>query len=83
MNDLLNYIDNMPGPTFLVFYGVVIFATLGGCWLWRSLSDPTRGLALPPIPKDPDPYASLTCADVKMKSFDWRSFACGSKGTWN
>jgi len=57
MNDLLNVIDNMPGPQFLVLYAVVMAATLSALWWWRRYWEPPMDSGLPPIPKDPDPYA--------------------------
>ncbi|WP_197532900.1 TIGR04222 domain-containing membrane protein [Symmachiella macrocystis] len=46
----------MPGPQFLVIYGVVVTSTLVGCW-WRVHNrDSTRDLPLPKIPENPGPY---------------------------
>ena len=52
--DLLQAIDDMPGPAFLVLYGVVILATLAVCRFW-ACRDATRNLLTPPVPKDFDP----------------------------
>lgn len=55
--NLLQVIEDMPGPTFLVLYAVVISATLSALWWWRRYWQPPTDSGLPPIPKDPDPYA--------------------------
>jgi uncharacterized protein (TIGR04222 family) len=57
MNNLLDFIDSMPGPMFLLLYGTVILTTFVGCMLWRSFWEPRSDADLPPIPKAPDPYA--------------------------
>jgi len=51
---LLQVIDDMPGPAFLVLYGVVIVVTLISCKFWAG-RDATRNLFTPPVPKDFDP----------------------------
>jgi len=49
-------ITNMPGPHFLVLYGIVIAVTLLGCWLWVRTRDASQSLPLPKIPTKPDPF---------------------------
>jgi hypothetical protein len=50
-----NPLANLPGPAFLVLYGVVIAATLLWCW-WRArAADPTTAQSPPPLPAPPDP----------------------------
>src|SRR5262249_28454252 len=51
-----NFIANMIGPDFLLFYACVIAITLGIC-RWRvDWQDPTAGQTPPRLPTDPDPY---------------------------
>jgi uncharacterized protein (TIGR04222 family) len=51
----LHLIANMPGPLFLLFYGIVIAITLFVIWqLVQAEDNPTQ--PLPPIPAEPDPY---------------------------
>lgn len=52
---MLQTIDDMPGPEFLIMYGGVILSILAICWFWASRQDPTRHLPTPPISKDFDP----------------------------
>lgn len=47
---------NMPGPQFLMLYGIVVAITLFGCWLWVHKHDSTKGLPLPKIPDQPNPH---------------------------
>jgi uncharacterized protein (TIGR04222 family) len=56
MNWLLhNPIADMPGPSFLGFYGCVVVATLLWCW-WRARKlDPTGEMPPMPLPAEPDP----------------------------
>jgi uncharacterized protein (TIGR04222 family) len=53
---LSNPIDSMPGPQFLVFYGMAIFFTLAVCWIRTRGRDATDRLPPPSIPRDIDPY---------------------------
>jgi uncharacterized protein (TIGR04222 family) len=57
MNWLVNNpIANMPGPQFLFFYGLVIAATIVGCWWKLRMSDPTADMPSLPLSANPDPY---------------------------
>ncbi len=49
-------IINMPGPQFLVLYGVVVVITLVVSWLWVHNRDLTKDFPLPKIPENPGPY---------------------------
>jgi len=51
-----NFIADMYGPQFLVFYGIVIIVTLAACWWATRNYDPTSSLPPPQIPAEPDPY---------------------------
>ena len=53
--DLIQAIDDMPGPEFLLLYAGVILATLAICRVWAGRQDPTRHLPTPPVPDDVDP----------------------------
>lgn len=55
MNDLLQSIATMPGPSFLLLYLAVVAATLLVCWLTVRRLDTTVTAALPSIPAEPDP----------------------------
>ena len=63
--DLLRTIDDMPGPQFLVLYGVVILVTLVMCRFWPGRRDRTKTLPTPPVPKDFDPIGTRL-ASVSM-----------------
>lgn len=51
-----NPIADMYGPTFLLFYGCVIVATLVACWWAIRAADPTVSQLPLPLPSNPDPY---------------------------
>lgn len=51
-----NFIAEMTGPEFLVFYGIALTLTVVAC-RWRiRLADPSATLPPAPIPAAPDPY---------------------------
>ena len=49
-------IGNMPGPQFLLVYGIVIVVTLIGCRLVVRYVDSTSNLLVPPVPQKINPY---------------------------
>ncbi len=51
-----NFIADMYGPAFLLFYGLMIGFTVLMCWILLRQSDSTASLPLPHIPLQPDPY---------------------------
>jgi len=53
---LHNPIANMPGPEFLIFYGVIAFGVLVIAKLMLRPGDPTHHMKTPPVPTNPDPY---------------------------
>jgi len=53
---LHNPIAEMPGPEFLIVYGVVAFGVLVIAKVMLRSSDPTHHLKTPPVPPQPDPY---------------------------
>ena len=53
---MLNPITELTGYEFLLFYVVVIAATLLVSWWWARTSDPTAGMPVPAVPREPDPY---------------------------
>ena len=53
---LHNFIADMPGPDFLLFYGGAIALTLAGCWWALRRIDPTVFEPPPLVPSQPDPY---------------------------
>ncbi len=53
--DWIRVVHEMPGPLFLLLYGVVILATLAMCKFWAGRHDATRNLPTPPVPNDFDP----------------------------
>lgn len=57
MNPLFNNpIGNMRGPDFLIFYGLISLFTYIGAQIWLYLKDPSRGMAVPPVPPEIDPF---------------------------
>ncbi len=53
---LHNFIADMPGPTFLILYALVIGAALMASWAARRYLDPTNSLPFLAVPARPDPY---------------------------
>src|SRR4029078_10245815 len=51
-----NFIADMPGPTFLVFYAAVIVTVYFVVWLVLRQRDSSHLLPPMAIPADPDPY---------------------------
>src|ERR1051325_1058739 len=51
-----NFIADMYGPHFLVFYACVIGVTTMICWWRMRLLDPTTPSNPPPVPVEPDSY---------------------------
>jgi uncharacterized protein (TIGR04222 family) len=51
-----NPLANMPGVIFLVFYSLFIIFTLVTFGVWKTQSDKTANLAVPPIAPNIDPY---------------------------
>lgn len=58
MTWLDNPVANMYGPQFLLLYLAVAVVTLGGLWVLLRHADPTAGEPAPPVPSEPDPYAT-------------------------
>jgi uncharacterized protein (TIGR04222 family) len=53
---LHNFIADMYGPQFLVFYGGIIVVTLAACWWSINRRDPSSSLPPLQVPVEPDPY---------------------------
>ena len=51
-----NFIADMYGPSFLIFYGAVIAATIAASWWMMRQRDSTTGIPPPDVPSEPDPY---------------------------
>src|ERR1043166_7994407 len=51
-----NPIADMPGPEFLLIYFLVCVGTIVTCFWVARRRDPTRGMPLPRVPENPDPY---------------------------
>jgi uncharacterized protein (TIGR04222 family) len=53
---MLNPITELGGVQFLLFYAVLIGATVLLCRWWLRLIDPTAAMPVPQVPSEPDPY---------------------------
>jgi len=53
---MLNPITELTANQFLLFYAVLIGATVLLCRWWSRLIDATAAMAVPAVPSEPDPY---------------------------
>lgn len=56
MDWLLEFIARIPGPQFVIVYGLLTVVALAVCRWWVRHRDPTKSLPAVQVPSNPDPY---------------------------